>query len=196
MLIHTKEGHRPTYEILKDYERFPVEVDKTFADNALAHLEKDLKDLNEVLKAIYEQEPDLYWILSERLDYFKPFSAEPDSYESFSSMADEVKKVAEELRVGNDTIPTYEETVLLTDLGFKNPTSFDEWWFEKILEDTDEKEVAEEVFLRDEIRHRKRTIHWEKTDYGRSSKEIIYEDLETDEELSNAIKNTKRELGK
>ena len=66
--------------------------------------------------------------------------------------------------------------------------------FSKTIEDTDEKEVVEEVIIsQDSETHRLRTIIWEKTDFGRSSKEIVYRNLKTSKNLQRAIDGTRKE---
>ena len=53
----------------------------------------------------------------------------------------------------------------------------------KGVEDTNEKEVVEEVVFLNKILHRKRTIIW---------KEITYESLKVDKRLRTIVENTRR----
>ena len=65
---------------------------------------------------------------------------------------------------------------------------------EKIIEDTDEKEVVEEVLFLDRVIYRRRTTIWEKTSWGKSSKEINYETIRLTNKMKMICENTKREF--
>ena len=95
------------------------------------------------------------------------------------------------LKTENEDIPSKEEVETLKDLGYSN------FWtstgiYELELENNDERQVVREIILEDEPIYRERTIIWELTEGGKKSKDIIYENLDIDDDMLRIINNTKR----
>ena len=65
-------------------------------------------------------------------------------------------------------------------------------FYEKTLEDSGEQEVVEEILVTSsgDYLRRKRTIIWDNTTYGRSSKSIKYKNLSIGKKLYKTIQNT------
>lgn len=88
------------------------------------------------------------------------------------------------------TIYPLEDLWTLADEGFR--TEWDDEIWVRELESTPEKEVVEEICIISDtdFLHRKRTILWDKTPYGRTSRSITYEDLPITPELTKYVHNT------
>ena len=166
----------------------PVRINKKETDAALKKMNHALTDLIDVFRDAYEHNVDLYDILKESFFDF-------DISEGKSWRFDYAKRTCDEmiqsLSENDDDIKDELYYTTLKDLGFKQDYA-EKYFWEKILEDTKEKEVVEEVLFLDKPVYRKRTIIWEKTNYGRSSKDIIYEDMKINKKMKMIIENTKR----
>lgn len=90
----------------------------------------------------------------------------------------------------DDTMYPLEDLWTLADEGFHSAWG-DELW-ERELESTPEKEVVEEICIigDTDFLHRKRTILWDQTPHGRTSRSITYEDLPITPELTKYVHNT------
>ncbi len=181
---------RDNYRILFDGEHLPVEIPQEELNGYLNKLSEAVNTFRCFLSDSYEGDETKYEVLKEIMnrscvDYQdgKNWKLEDINYE--------VEQMLQYLETTKDAIPSFEESETIQDYGFH-----EEWRgsgvFEKKLENTDEREVVEELLLHgDEFMHRKRTIVWEQTEYGKSSKEIIYEDLPLDDNLLRLLNNSK-----
>ena len=118
-----------------------------------------------------------------------------DISEGHSWRLDHAKRTCDdliqELAENDDDIREELYYTTLKDLGFE-PDFHANFRWEKVVEDTNEKEVVEEVVFLNKILHRKRTIIWKEIEHGKSSKEIIYESLKVDKRLRTIVENTRR----
>ena len=183
------------YRILLDGDRLPLEVSKSKVDRALKKLQRCLQELNAEVKFLNkEEEYEVLHILVRMMDE-KHCNIIEDDW-TLKNAENAVERIREEL-MSDDDVPEIEDVMVLSDEGFKQDISDNRLW-QKVLEDTEEKEVVEEVYLKSdgEILHRKRTIYWTLTDYGRSSRNIKYIDVPTGKHLEKIIENTKRYISK
>ena len=114
-----------------------------------------------------------------------------EDYRLRSALADSLELIAEHDTDDAD-IEEEQVTPTLWSLGFHDEDAFNSGEiFAKTIEDTDEKEVVLEVIPAKQL-YRRRTIIWDKTSYGRSSRSIDYESLPMPDEVREAIKNMKK----
>ena len=176
------------YAILAEWMDKPVRINKKETDDELKKLSRALTNLADVLHGIYSNNEDLYHILKE--SFF-----DSDISEGHSWRLDHAKRTCDdliqELAENDDDIREELYYTTLKDLGFE-PDFHANFRWEKVVEDTNEKEVVEEVVFLNKILHRKRTIIWEEIEHGKSSKEIIYESLKIDKRLRTIVENTRR----
>ena len=178
------------YAILADWMDKPVRINKKEMDTALKKINRALTDLNEVFESIYQNNDDLYNILREFLSHLEVSEGSSWRLETAKEISDEMIK---ELAENDDDIKDELYYTTLKDLGFKQDYAENYRW-EKIIEDTDEKEVVEEVLFLDRVIYRRRTTIWEKTSWGKSSKEINYETIRLTNKMKMICENTKREF--
>ena len=178
------------YAILADWMDKPVRINKKEMDTALKKINRALTDLNEVFESIYQNNDDLYNILREFLSHLEVSEGSSWRLETAKEISDEMIK---ELAENDDDIKDELYYTTLKDLGFKQDYAENYRW-EKIIEDTDEKEVVEEVLFLDRVIYRRRTTIWEKTSWGKSSKEIKYETIRLTNKMKMICENTKREF--
>ena len=181
------EGRK--YAIMTDEMDKPVRINKKATDISLKKISKALADLTDAFKDVYEENIDLYELLQNRFTGVE--LSDFGRCWRLSDVQDECEMLIKELAENDDDIREDEYYITLRDLGFRQDYAADYRW-EKMIEDTDKKEVVEEVVFLNKIIYRKRTIIWEKKDYGRGSKEIIYEDLKVTKKMKTIIENTKR----
>ena len=177
------------YAIMTDEMDKPIRINKKATDASLNKINKALTNLTDALKEVYEENLDLYELLQDRFSWIEL----SDSGRSWrlSDVKDECDSLIQELAENDDDVCEDEYYETLRDLGFRQDYA-EKYFWEKILEDTKEKEVVEEVLFLDKPVYRKRTTIWEKTNYGRSSKDIIYEDMKINKKMKMIIENTKR----
>lgn len=182
------------YRMLADDSHLPEEVPQDETDEAIARLGDALQAFRDALVDIHRRHDVLDDIVvnlmsSACLDYDEGREWHLDC------LADGIERLQEELAECDDDIPSYEDSETILDIGYKPETYGDNGIYAKVIEDSCEQEVVEEIIItHDEPIHRKRTIVWEPVPgslYSRHSKEIRYEDLPTDERMSRLIRNTK-----
>lgn len=173
------------YEFSLHDRDIPTKINKKKTDESLAKTEKLFRELYEEIEKIYEENIDLYNLLEDVFLY-------ASRYEEF---ADEIRHLRDQFATHNDEILAPEYVMTLYDLGYKwIPTSREVSIWEMVLEDTDEKEVVEEIQYGPELEVRRiRTVLWEKTDYGKSSKKISYRKKPIGKKLHQIIENTKKD---
>lgn len=178
------------YRILADGEHLPDEVPQDETDMLLDDLMTSLQGVANALREIHRHDvvddmvADL--MAGSNLDY-------DDGREwHLDCLIGELERLQDDLAKGDDDIPSYEDSETVLDAGYRT-----EWYgcdngiYTKVLEDTDEREVVEEVILTlDEPVYRRRTITWEAVASGRHSKDITYDDLPIDERMARLIRNT------
>ena len=180
------------YRIIRDGDHLPEEISQKEMDKALSDLKKAVMHVSTILSDIHARCDVINSIVTEImnnscLDYI--FGEEWH----LKQLVNEIESVQEQIHEGSDVVPSYEEAETIEDAGFRESWHNSEI-FEKVLEDTEEREVVEEIVLKyDPPLYRKRTTIWEPIKGGRHSKEIKYEDLPLNERIERLIRNTKRE---
>ena len=171
-------------------DKYPIEINQKVMDESLKTLQDALITIADVMQDLYSDGYyNLYHLFNDHI-----FAEEFDSGDNWglNDSISFLKELKYKLTT-DDEITPYEELETLEDRGYKLYHPYDKNWYEKILVDSDEKEVADEISW-DKGRHilhrRLRTIVWEKTDYGRTSKSIDYEELPIDDSLMKCIRNT------
>lgn len=192
-MLSKKEGRN--YVILDEGQKFPVKLNKKATDTLLENLASSLKNVSDILRTIYQTNYDLYDLVNRNIFYRACLDVDEGDNWNIRYASDECKELLEQLQLHQDEIPAEEELVTLDDLGYRADICSCNFW-EKIIEDTEEQEVVEEVVWDAEYnwRHRLRTTIWEKTDYGKHSKSITYKTLRTTKYLKCAIENTIRDV--
>lgn len=177
------------YIILEDDQRVPLKLNKQRTDNALKEITLYSRKLLNVMENLYRTDYDVYRFIASEINS-NHIDFEDGHCDSLRDLFLEACRLEEFLHTHQDEIPSEEDMALLEDLGFKLIiASFP--WFEKEMEKSDEKDVTEEIILHDgKILHRLRTIYWDITSHGKSSKEIVYKDLPVQKKLKIAIKNS------
>lgn len=187
-----KEGYN--YIILQDGERYPIKVNRKRTEKALRDLNKYAAGILKLMSDLYEKDNDLYYLIKDMVTYSYGFDfSEGDNY-ILREIRDSSEELLNQLQENQDDIPVAENLTTLADLGFRESfigghnEDFKLW--EKVLIDTDEMEVQEEVILykTGEMVRRKRKILWDKVDYGKSSRSIKYTPLKMTKKLENALK--------
>lgn len=200
-MLSRKEGRN--YVILRQGKKIPSKVNKKRTDAKLEALQSALKTIKNELLDVYDNDPELYHLMQEEV-----FSRCECSYRelydgSIGWIEDAIYSISElkENLAEDDEIPKEEDVVTLRDLGYTKASlsSPDLEFWEKILEDTEEKEVTEEIVysslppakeLGAESVRRIRTTLWEKMAYGKASTSITYKKLRIGKRLMRAIENT------
>lgn len=201
-MLSRKEGRN--YVILRQGEKIPSKVNKKRTDDKLKKLQSALKTIKDELQDAYDNDPELYHLMQEEV-----FSRCECSYRelydgSIGWIEDAIYSISElkENLAEDDEIPKEEDVVTLRDLGYTKASlsSPDLEFWEKILEDTEEKEVTEEIVysslppakeLGAEPVRRIRTTLWERMAYGKASTSITYKKLRIGKRLMRAIENTR-----
>ena len=174
------------YIIQYDGEKYYSKVNKRKLDRSLRRVIDALKVLNSEL-AYRNDVSDL--IMEEIFcDY---------AYDDFSYRQDRIKialeyaiELKEQLETQDDEIPEPEEVTFLEDIGFKHLPFVQKGYWTKLIEDTEDREVIEELWLSEKPVRRKRIIDYKKTEFGKSSANIAYKDLSIGKKLMKVIKNT------
>ena len=181
------------YTIAEDeYDKYPVVVNKELMDNSIQELLSHFQTLLHTIKKLYDEHDDVYNVLMYNI-YYLENSLEIDEGIPMviDRIIDELSSLKLKLDTYQDYIKTKDELWTLEDEGFRCTYFTDDFLqYEKVTEDTDEREVVEEILTTSPILYRKRTIEWELTSYGKHSKSITYEDLPLTTELKQYISNT------
>ena len=188
MLINNSDGK---YNVLEDDKRHPVSFDKETADTVLAKIGDALSDIERTMLNLYRKDPVLYQFLSRNV--FEPagLACAFGSMQEIENASGAVKWLSKIFATYDDIVPTYEDTLNLDDINFKLVAKDPAMW-EKIIEDTEERQVTEEIILLEDgsITRRNREITWEKVPNGRLSKSIKYTDLPVDDKISGIVERT------
>lgn len=164
-------------------------MNKKRTDKTLKKIRIALKTINEEIASAYTTDRSLYKLMEDVI--FDPLSMEfyDDHCWRLKAAQEATEELQEILSTHNDEIlpPNISQTENLQNLGYRN---MDPWnfYFEKILEENEEREVVDEIQIVDgKPLRRERTIEWEKTDNRHSSKTIKYKQLPISKKLSKAI---------
>ena len=175
------------YVILTDVDsRYPEKVNKARTDRLLASLRRHMQAIADEMARVEEKDPTLYHLVSDWIFNDYRYTSDEDAF--FRSLVEDIDALMEQLE-SDDVIPEVEDVALPEDFGYRREI-IEKGYYTKTLEDTDEREVIEEIIARPElILRRIRTIEWEKTDYGKSSKSIKYMKKPIGKKLMKAIEN-------
>lgn len=178
------------YRILADWERLPEEVSQHETDELLDRLGNAVQEVRAILMEAYQRDDavsDMVRILMDAAD----LSCNDGCEWHLDCLADEIEQMKETL-AEDDDVPSYEESETVFDMGYRSERyGIDDGFYVKVIEDSDEQEVVEEIILgHGEPIYRLRTTVWEEVPGGRHSKEIRYEKLPVDEEMARLIRNT------
>lgn len=165
-----------------------TKVNKKKTDKVISNCIKALSYLADTLEKLEESDTELWHLINDETPCYNEYEF-ADLCNQYST---NLMSLMIGLKINNDEIP--EEHITLEELGYKKmPFSREECTiYEKILEDTDEKEVVEEIVLMDnDVRRRKRVTFWEKNPHGKHSTSIKYTSLQLTKKITEAIENTK-----
>ncbi len=180
-----------SYVVLLDEERFPLKLNRKRTDKALLELSADFGKISNIMKTAYNTDYNLYVFLRDILSDSSTFDFDEGRDWRLEEIFKSIEQTHKELLTNHDEIKSEEEVLTMEDLGFRS-FSFRPIMYEKLIDDTDEKEVTEEVFeWEGKLRHRFRTTIWEKVSYGKSSKEIKYKEARITKRLATAYANSK-----
>ena len=169
-----------------EYDKYRYVVDKETLNKTLDEIKQTFCLLQDKFKQIYDKDYDAYrTILSSNWELEK-FDFDEGRSWVLNSIIENITLFQEQLSTDDDIKPI-EELWTLEDEGFH---THDDKLFEKTIEDSEEKEVVEEVWAIETPIHRLRTIYWEKVPHGRHSRQIVYKDLPIDKKLNKYISNS------
>lgn len=173
------------------YDKYPYEVPKDIMDEYLDKIYMDVKNLQDDLLHLYEICPEAFYLLKRNCWELDNQDSDEGKFYIFRSILRDIEDL-KEILTHEDEITPKEDLLTLEDIGYKPFYGGKEGFYEKMLSETFEQEICEEVFLNVDGKplHRKRTIDFEKTDYGKSSTNITYEELPIDDELRKVIEST------
>ena len=183
------------YVIADDDGRNRIKINRNKTKESILRITKSIEQIGQKMRELYEKKPDLYYLLNQEVFERYSLDFEEGSCWRIDGVKRELEELLNELETNDDEILPKEQIAMLRDLGYKKFFGHMQAW-EKVLEDTEEREVVEEILLFDDKREplrRIRTIMWEKTDYGKSSKSIKYKKLPIGKKLMQAIKNTENQ---
>ena len=166
------------------YDKYPITISQKELCEGIDKLEKLTAHCHDFLENLYGTD------VSNALSYDRGLhDAIDDLRYAVDGITDELVWYKKMLAV-DGTIYPLEDLWTLADEGFHAGWG-DELW-ERELESTPEKEVVEEICIigDTDFLHRKRTILWDTTPYGRTSRSITYEDLPITPELTKYVHNT------
>ena len=193
MLINEKGNN---YIIADDEGRNQTKLNKKKTDAAVKKLGDAFSTISQTMQKLYEEDTELYYFIISRINDSLDFD-EGKSWKLNDILFD-LRATDAALKTQRDEIPDPENIMTLEDYGFKadrvDIRRGDTTVYEKRISDNDDTEVVEEIVVfKDGAIRRLRTIEWEKTDYGKSSKKIKYKQLNLSKKLEKAIENSRPE---
>lgn len=191
-MLSRKEGRN--YVVLRAGERIPLKLNAKRLDGRLGRIEKALETIGKELKDAYRSDYEEYALLREEI--FENAGSYVSFDEGKCSIVDNLlyglRQMKETLAGEDDEILPEEEVVTLRDFGYEELYRGYGIW-EKVLENSEEREVVEEIQRLEDPLRRIRTTNWKRTDYGKTSTSITYRKLPIGKKLAKAIENTKKE---
>ena len=176
-----------------NYKRSVRRINKNKTDASLRRLRNAMTVICDELEKVYEGNYSLYDLIRDEYVFCGSLQLEDGEIYWLRAARDRIAELETMLQTQNDELDYIppKEMITLSDLGYKaitNSTPF----YEKTIEDNDEQEVVEEILVggSGEYIRRKRTVLWERTNYGKSSKSIKYKKLPIGKRLYKAIQNT------
>lgn len=186
MLINASKNE---YTILEEEAKTPIALNRKKTDELYTILAEKFAEIGNIL--MYEDDSAEARFLEENV--LSDYALDSIDCDTIKNLSADILKLLEKLQNGKDKIPEPEELMTLEDIGFKQEWG-SKYFYEKVLEDSDEITIVEELQIKGKPLYRKRTTVWTKIKGGRESKEIIYEDLKLDKKLRKIVKNTKEKI--
>lgn len=187
MIKATVKGYN--YLIQTDNDRHTIKINKKRTDRTLKRISDSLKIIRQEVKNAYDHDPSLYYLL----DYlFGDTRIEVRDGECIflDNAFEDITKLQDVLETHDDVILVTGKDETLLDLGNKFNAAYGKI-YEKTIEDTEEREIVDEILITEEGPLRRiRIIEWEVSEYSRSSKSIKYRKLPIGKKLKRAIDNT------
>ena len=189
------DGHNYIYQIDDEdnIDRGVQRINKNKTDASLRRLRNAITAICDELEKVYKGNYNLYSLIDEEDIFCGNLQLEDGDIHMLRAARNRIAELETMLHTQNDDLDYVppKEMITLSDLGYKavmNRTPF----YEKTLEDSDEQEVVEEILVTSsgDYLRRKRTIIWDNTTYGRSSKSIKYKNLSIGKKLYKTIQNT------
>lgn len=179
------------YVILPDGEKFPVKFNKKKMDAVLERLEKALSSVSELMGELYDNDYDAFNLIASDVFYDACFKVNDGHIVEIEDALYSLNQFKDKLQSSDDDIPDYSDLVTLDDLGYVIDDPRVVLW-RKELSSSAERDVCEEIFQDENGSYvrRERTIDWETTEYGRSSKSIVYRKLSIGKKLMKVIENS------
>ncbi len=183
-----KEGRN---YLIQFYDLAPRKINRRLTDKLLQQAGKHLDALINIYKTAIEKEYSLTYLISLTDDietFVEKLEAErkwiKDSYELVTTHQDEIRQP--------ETYLDFEDLGYKWNMGFSQykKTGFPQC-YTKTIEDTDEKNVEEEIWIFEdgEISRRIRTTLWDIVEYGKSSRSITYKKLRVTKKIKLAAAN-------
>ena len=185
------------YVLLPYGERQPRKLNKKRTDAMIDKLLKACNTISDALAELYESDYDAYEIFARAiLEYDGRIRFDGGRVEVVDDIATGLRCLKEQLETHDDEIRPFEEVLLLEDLGFVKDIAY-AGRYERSVKSSEDEDIVEEVIRvidenTDSVKylHRVRTIEWMRTDYGRSSRSIVYKNCPVSKRLARAISNT------
>ena len=186
------QGHN--YIVQESPQDLSEKLNRRHTDAALEQIVKDAKSLRGIMLYLHDQDYAVYEFMRKYIfsGYWRGLEFEDGKSYLLDTIIEEAQGVLRSLHERSDEIVPQEKIITLIDLGFQADYASRGKRYEKVLEDTDEREVVEEVLLckEGEVLHRKRTTIWTKQTWGKSSSSIRYRNVPTSKKLFFAIHTT------
>ncbi len=180
------------YVVLPDGERFPLKLNRKRTDKVLFETKIALERIQVLMKSLYSYDYDLYSFFVKEVYRYSNFNFDEGQDWNLDMLVEALNDIHERLLVSSDEIKPAEEMELLEDLGYVRVSfSKNHVIYEKIMEDTSEKEVTEEIqFVDGKMFRRIRTVYWDCGSGYKSSKKITYKKIGKTKRLMNALMNS------
>ena len=173
------------YIVQFDGDDFSSKLNKRKTDKILKTLADSLKKISDCLQTEVKEDMDIY-------DFIRVLFYDDNFDEgTVKALLSDVNYAQEVLATHNDTIEDRMSVIGLENLGYKPLHWMSRPFFEKVLEDTNEKEVTEEIqCYNGTMLRRLRITLWETKPGVRSSKSIRYRKLKIGKKLLRCIQNS------
>lgn len=182
------KGYNYIFKIDDDY--YPERANKKQTDKSLKKIAAAIQTINDEIAAVYENDYGLYKLIDEYVISETRMECDDGRCRQLEYALDSLKELQETLATHDDEITMTEESETLSAFGYKCLFS-DDRFYEKIIEDSNEREVVDEIqFHGEKPVRRERTIVWKKVDGGRQSETITYKKLPISKKLMKAIYNS------
>lgn len=192
-----KQGRN--YIVQFNEDEAPEKFNRKLVDTTYSECAKLLRKLARVIKDADEKDCVLAGFLLNHFNensYSFRYDSDPGGwFYGLIETAKSIEAVYQTLQEHDDEIREPEDFITLADLGFRqfvaSRSLTEGLLYEKVREDTKEKEVVEEIYCnKTKIMRRLRTTIWEEVPHGRHSKSINYRKLRMGKKLLQATENT------